>query len=71
VYPALAVARALRDAQPELELAYVGGVRGLERRIVTAQAEPSERWIANARHDLGQLARALGRADSAAFVAGR
>src|SRR4029079_10931853 len=37
--PALAVARALRDAQPELELAYVGGVRGLERRIVTAQAE--------------------------------
>ena len=39
MYPALAVARALRDAQPELELAYVGGVRGLERRIVTAQAE--------------------------------
>jgi UDP-N-acetylglucosamine--N-acetylmuramyl-(pentapeptide) pyrophosphoryl-undecaprenol N-acetylglucosamine transferase len=34
VYPALAVARALRDAQPELELAYVGGVRGIERRIV-------------------------------------
>jgi UDP-N-acetylglucosamine--N-acetylmuramyl-(pentapeptide) pyrophosphoryl-undecaprenol N-acetylglucosamine transferase len=39
VYPALAVARALRDAQPGLELAYVGGVRGLERRIVTAQAD--------------------------------
>jgi UDP-N-acetylglucosamine--N-acetylmuramyl-(pentapeptide) pyrophosphoryl-undecaprenol N-acetylglucosamine transferase len=39
VYPALAVARALRDAQPGLELAYVGGVRGLERRIVTTQAE--------------------------------
>jgi UDP-N-acetylglucosamine--N-acetylmuramyl-(pentapeptide) pyrophosphoryl-undecaprenol N-acetylglucosamine transferase len=36
VYPALAVARALRDAQPALELAYVGGVRGLERRIVSA-----------------------------------
>jgi UDP-N-acetylglucosamine--N-acetylmuramyl-(pentapeptide) pyrophosphoryl-undecaprenol N-acetylglucosamine transferase len=34
VFPALAVARALRDAQPELELAYVGGVRGIERRIV-------------------------------------
>ena len=34
MYPALAVARALRDAQPALELAYVGGVRGLERRIV-------------------------------------
>jgi UDP-N-acetylglucosamine--N-acetylmuramyl-(pentapeptide) pyrophosphoryl-undecaprenol N-acetylglucosamine transferase len=41
VYPALAVARALRDAQPGLELAYVGGVRGLERRIVTAQADPA------------------------------
>jgi UDP-N-acetylglucosamine--N-acetylmuramyl-(pentapeptide) pyrophosphoryl-undecaprenol N-acetylglucosamine transferase len=36
VYPALAVARALRDAQPGLELAYVGGVRGLERRLVVA-----------------------------------
>jgi UDP-N-acetylglucosamine--N-acetylmuramyl-(pentapeptide) pyrophosphoryl-undecaprenol N-acetylglucosamine transferase len=34
VYPALAVARALRDAQPELELSYIGGVRGMERRIV-------------------------------------
>jgi UDP-N-acetylglucosamine--N-acetylmuramyl-(pentapeptide) pyrophosphoryl-undecaprenol N-acetylglucosamine transferase len=34
VYPALAVARALRDAQPDLELSYIGGVRGMERRIV-------------------------------------
>ncbi len=34
MYPALAVARALRDARPGLELAYIGGVRGLERRIV-------------------------------------
>ena len=34
MYPALAVAHALRDARPGLELAYVGGVRGLERRIV-------------------------------------
>jgi UDP-N-acetylglucosamine--N-acetylmuramyl-(pentapeptide) pyrophosphoryl-undecaprenol N-acetylglucosamine transferase len=40
VYPALAVARALRDAQPALELDYVGGARGFERRIV-AEAEPS------------------------------
>ncbi|HET8587824.1 MAG TPA: UDP-N-acetylglucosamine--N-acetylmuramyl-(pentapeptide) pyrophosphoryl-undecaprenol N-acetylglucosamine transferase [Candidatus Limnocylindria bacterium] len=39
MYPALAVARALRDARPGLELAYVGGVRGLERRIV-GEAEP-------------------------------
>ncbi|HEX6140420.1 MAG TPA: UDP-N-acetylglucosamine--N-acetylmuramyl-(pentapeptide) pyrophosphoryl-undecaprenol N-acetylglucosamine transferase [Candidatus Limnocylindria bacterium] len=34
VYPALAVARALRDARPDLELSYVGGARGLERRLV-------------------------------------
>jgi len=34
IYPALAVARALRDAQPDLELSYIGGVRGLERRLV-------------------------------------
>jgi UDP-N-acetylglucosamine--N-acetylmuramyl-(pentapeptide) pyrophosphoryl-undecaprenol N-acetylglucosamine transferase len=38
VYPALAVARALRDAQPGLELAYVGGARGLERRIVDGES---------------------------------
>jgi UDP-N-acetylglucosamine--N-acetylmuramyl-(pentapeptide) pyrophosphoryl-undecaprenol N-acetylglucosamine transferase len=36
IFPALAVARALRDAQPELELSYVGGVRGMERRLVGA-----------------------------------
>ncbi len=34
VYPALAVARALRAAQPAPELSYVGGVRGFEARIV-------------------------------------
>lgn len=39
VYPALAVARALRDAQPALELAYVGGARGLERRIVAGAGD--------------------------------
>jgi len=39
VYPALAVARALRDARPGLELDYVGGVRGLERRIVAGSGE--------------------------------
>jgi UDP-N-acetylglucosamine--N-acetylmuramyl-(pentapeptide) pyrophosphoryl-undecaprenol N-acetylglucosamine transferase len=36
IFPALAVANALRDAQPELELSYVGGVRGMERRLVGA-----------------------------------
>jgi UDP-N-acetylglucosamine--N-acetylmuramyl-(pentapeptide) pyrophosphoryl-undecaprenol N-acetylglucosamine transferase len=34
IYPALAVARALRDARPNVELDYVGGVRGFERRLV-------------------------------------
>ena len=34
MYPALAVARALRDARSDVELDYVGGVRGFERRIV-------------------------------------
>jgi UDP-N-acetylglucosamine--N-acetylmuramyl-(pentapeptide) pyrophosphoryl-undecaprenol N-acetylglucosamine transferase len=36
VYPALAVARALRDARPGDELDYVGGVRGFERRLVAS-----------------------------------
>jgi UDP-N-acetylglucosamine--N-acetylmuramyl-(pentapeptide) pyrophosphoryl-undecaprenol N-acetylglucosamine transferase len=39
VYPALAVAWALRDARPGLELAYVGGVRGMERQIVAQAGE--------------------------------
>src|SRR4029079_19364400 len=34
IYPALAVARALRDAQPEVEVSYIGGARGLERSLV-------------------------------------
>jgi UDP-N-acetylglucosamine--N-acetylmuramyl-(pentapeptide) pyrophosphoryl-undecaprenol N-acetylglucosamine transferase len=34
IYPALAVARALRDARPDVELDYIGGVRGFERRLV-------------------------------------
>ena len=36
IYPALAVAQALRDARPDLDLSYVGGVRGLEGRLVGA-----------------------------------
>jgi len=36
VYPALAVARALRDARPNVELDYIGGVRGFERRLVAS-----------------------------------
>jgi UDP-N-acetylglucosamine--N-acetylmuramyl-(pentapeptide) pyrophosphoryl-undecaprenol N-acetylglucosamine transferase len=34
IYPALAVADAVRELQPGVELAYVGGVRGFERRLV-------------------------------------
>ena len=36
MYPALAVARALRDARPGVELDYIGGVRGFERRLVAS-----------------------------------
>jgi UDP-N-acetylglucosamine--N-acetylmuramyl-(pentapeptide) pyrophosphoryl-undecaprenol N-acetylglucosamine transferase len=36
IYPALAVARALRDARPDVDLDYVGGVRGFERRLVAS-----------------------------------
>jgi UDP-N-acetylglucosamine--N-acetylmuramyl-(pentapeptide) pyrophosphoryl-undecaprenol N-acetylglucosamine transferase len=36
IFPALAVANALRDAQPGPEMSYVGGVRGMERRLVAA-----------------------------------
>jgi len=36
IYPALAVARALRDARPDVELAYIGGARGFERRLVAS-----------------------------------
>ena len=36
MYPALAVARALRDARPDGELDYIGGSRGFERRLVAS-----------------------------------
>lgn len=36
IYPALAVARALRDVRPDVELDYIGGVRGFERRLVAS-----------------------------------
>ena len=39
VYPALAVARALRDARPDVEVSYIGGARGLERRLVGAAGD--------------------------------
>jgi UDP-N-acetylglucosamine--N-acetylmuramyl-(pentapeptide) pyrophosphoryl-undecaprenol N-acetylglucosamine transferase len=36
IYPALAVAQALRDVRRDVELDYVGGVRGFERRLVAS-----------------------------------
>jgi UDP-N-acetylglucosamine--N-acetylmuramyl-(pentapeptide) pyrophosphoryl-undecaprenol N-acetylglucosamine transferase len=39
IYPALAVVSALRELRPEAELAYVGGVRGFERRLVGEAGE--------------------------------
>lgn len=38
VYPALAVARALLDVNPDAELTYIGGSRGFERRLVAGDA---------------------------------
>jgi tetratricopeptide (TPR) repeat protein len=58
---ALLRAKRYDEAERELRAGY---------RIVTAQSEPSERWIANARNDLGVLAHTLGR-DSTTFLAGR
>jgi UDP-N-acetylglucosamine--N-acetylmuramyl-(pentapeptide) pyrophosphoryl-undecaprenol N-acetylglucosamine transferase len=45
IFPALAVANALRDAQPDLELSYVGGVRGMERRLVEAAGLPYHQLV--------------------------
>ncbi|HEY6608085.1 MAG TPA: UDP-N-acetylglucosamine--N-acetylmuramyl-(pentapeptide) pyrophosphoryl-undecaprenol N-acetylglucosamine transferase [Candidatus Limnocylindria bacterium] len=36
MYPALAVARALRDARRDVELDYIGGARGFERKLVAS-----------------------------------
>ena len=41
IYPALAVARALRDARSGVELDYIGGVRGFERRLVASHSMPA------------------------------
>ncbi|MFN2483740.1 MAG: glycosyltransferase [Candidatus Limnocylindria bacterium] len=46
IYPALAVGQALSDARPGLELDYIGGVRGFERRLVSAARMPDGRPLA-------------------------
>ncbi|MEP6808547.1 MAG: UDP-N-acetylglucosamine--N-acetylmuramyl-(pentapeptide) pyrophosphoryl-undecaprenol N-acetylglucosamine transferase [Chloroflexota bacterium] len=45
IYPALAVARALRDAQPGLEVSYIGGARGLERSLVAGGELPYHQLV--------------------------
>ena len=42
VFPALAVARALRDERPDVDLDYVGGVRGFERQLVAGHSMHAE-----------------------------
>ena len=42
MYPALAVARALRDERRDVELDYVGGARGFERRLVASHPMADE-----------------------------
>jgi len=42
VYPALAVARSLRERAPEAQFRWLGGRRGLEASIVPAEGYPLE-----------------------------
>ncbi len=42
MYPALAVARALRDVRRDVELDYIGGSRGFERRLVASHPMAAE-----------------------------
>jgi UDP-N-acetylglucosamine--N-acetylmuramyl-(pentapeptide) pyrophosphoryl-undecaprenol N-acetylglucosamine transferase len=53
IYPALAVARALRDAQPGLEVSYIGGARGLERSLVADGELPYHQLVARSLRSSG------------------
>jgi UDP-N-acetylglucosamine--N-acetylmuramyl-(pentapeptide) pyrophosphoryl-undecaprenol N-acetylglucosamine transferase len=53
IYPALAVARALRDAQPELEVSYIGGARGLERSLVADGGMPYHQLVVRSLRSAG------------------
>ncbi|MEX0710628.1 MAG: UDP-N-acetylglucosamine--N-acetylmuramyl-(pentapeptide) pyrophosphoryl-undecaprenol N-acetylglucosamine transferase [Chloroflexota bacterium] len=53
IYPALAVARALRDAQPGLELSYIGGVRGMERALVADGELPYHQLVVRSLRSAG------------------
>jgi UDP-N-acetylglucosamine--N-acetylmuramyl-(pentapeptide) pyrophosphoryl-undecaprenol N-acetylglucosamine transferase len=54
IYPALAVARALRDAQPELEVSYIGGARGLERSLVSGGDLPYHQLVVRSLRTTGR-----------------
>ena len=60
IYPALAVARALRDARPGGELDYIGGVRGFEHRLVASDPMRGQLRVPRAGRALAALGRALG-----------
>jgi UDP-N-acetylglucosamine--N-acetylmuramyl-(pentapeptide) pyrophosphoryl-undecaprenol N-acetylglucosamine transferase len=45
IYPALAVARSLREVAPEADVAWLGGHRGLEASIVPAAGLPLRRLV--------------------------
>ena len=64
VYPALAVARALRDARSDVELDYVGGVRGFERRIVADDPMRARAALPRARRAFAALRGPLARTPS-------
>lgn len=53
IYPALAVARALRDAQPEVEVSYIGGARGLERSLVADGELPYHQLVVRSLRSTG------------------
>ena len=53
IYPALAVARALRDAQPDLEVSYIGGMRGLERSLVAGGDLPYHQLVVRSLRSAG------------------
>ena len=54
VYPALAVARALRDARPDVDLSYIGGARGLERRLVADAGLPYHQLVVRSLRSAGR-----------------
>lgn len=54
IYPALAVARALDAARSGLELAYVGGARGFERRLVAGRELPYDQLMVRSLRSVGR-----------------